>query len=715
MDTLSAFVNDISSYKISLPLWFQAGIILILIAALVIGGYFLRDTFDVSALRSGYVWFISIAVINLITIFLIFTYYGKTVGNYPSPPGIPGKKGKRGKVGSSVSCSYECKTNIYLQSVRKTDTVCRLDVYDSNFKTLYAAYSYFQNILDTGNDIDYSGLINNIILGNALKSNSTLNQTAITNFKTLMTSPAIAWYLIKVINTDITAASENTYGTFCVPVPKVGYLPLGDSIYGGVETFALNSFVVSGDIMYPQGYTKLITLRAFDSKAGDVNTFTIWRQQTQTISTPGYKGATQQNSYQPLGDVISFGHSAPPVNNYAMIKDTCLESVPAKDLKLVFIYVGSLDFNNETNSEQNTQTNSYLIENQTVDKIEIFSVWRTPMNTFICNFNSQNDLVNNTVYYNLLGGLNDALNEYGNISSAYKKWVNNRLSSITLPSMLIAMIYTRHYQLEATKELMYYVNKYQSQVPEFQNRNINEMDIAILMNLINNTNQAYNKYNQNLIKKSSISLRATKPLVYDPKKEKHLPQQIINIYNNVQASLDTIPVKIENSTTLLDVVNIVIPNGLEGRIAINSDGIAQGGILLNDIQETLIRMCRILMPPTMPAYIIKDDCLGTYGIDQQKENAIKELTAEKEQYNKYIDTIQTHMEKYQSQLEIIRGYEDLAQRKIGQLCGHISNYMEKIHNMDMTEITTSRVKGIVGIYREVNQYLAQIIQNTSAS
>jgi hypothetical protein len=714
MDSLSAFVNDISAFEIKLPLWLQSGIIIILIVAFIVGGYFMRDTFDVSALRSGYVWFIAIAIINLITIFLIFTYYGKTVGNYPSPPGNRGKKGKRGKVGSSVTCSYECKTNIYLQSVRKTDTVCRLDVYDSNFQTLYTAFSYFLKILDAGNDIDYSGLINNIILGNALPSNTTLNQTAISNFKTLMTSPAIAWFLIKIINTNITTASENTYGTFRAPVPKVGYLPLGDTVYGGTDTFTLNSFVVSGDIMYPAGYTKLTTLSAFNSKTGDIGTFTVWRQQKQTVSSPGYKGAIQQNSYLPLGDVISFGTSAPPVNNYAMIKETCLELVPAKDLKLVFIYVGALGFDNDSNNEQYKQTNSYLVQNQIVDKIEIFSVWRTPMNTFICNFNRENDLVNNTVYYNLISDMNDALNEYGNISQTYKTWVNNRLSSITLPSILIAMIYTRHYQLEATRELIYYVYKYQSQVPEFKNQNIGAMDIATLMTLINNTNKAYNKYNQKLIKEASISLRATKPLVYDPKKEKHLPKMLLTTYNNIQGELDTIPVKVENSNTLLDVINIVMPNGLEGRIAVDSDGIAQGGTLLNDIQETIVRMCRILMPPTTPAYIIKDECLGTFGIDREKENAIKELTAEKDKYNKYIDTIQTQMEKYQSQIEIIRNYEDLAQRKMGQLCGHIPNYMEKIHNMDMTEITTSRVKGLIGIYREVNGYIAKIIQETSS-
>ena len=713
MDSLSAFVNDISAYQINLPLWLQSGIILVILTALVVGGYFLRDTFDVSALRSGYLWFIAIAAINLITILVIFTYYGKTASNYPSPPGQRGKKGKRGKVGSSVSCSYECKTNIYLQSVRKTDTVCRLDSYDANFQTLYSAFSYFQKILDQGNAIDYTGLINNIILGNVLPPNTTLNQTAIGNFQTLMTSPAIAWYLIKVINTDITTASENTYGTFRTPVSKVGYLPLGDSVFGGTETFSLNSFVVSGDIMYPAGYTKLTTLSAFNSKTGDIDTFTVWRAQSQTISSTGYQGAAQQNSYLPLGDLISFGTSSPPVDNYAMIKDTCLEPVPATDLNLVFIYVGSLGFSSDANTQQYKETNSYLVQNPIVDNIEIFSVWRTPMNTFICNFNSENDLVNNTVYYNILSNLDFALNEYGNISHTYKTWASNRLSSITIPSILIAMIYTRHYQLEATKELIYYVNKYQSKVPEFQHRDIGSMDIAALMNLINNTNQAYNNFNQKLIKQASISLRATKPLVYDPSREKHLPAMILTTYNNIQADLDTIPVKVENSNNLLDVVNIIIPNGLEGRIAVSSEGIAQGGTLLNDIQETLVRMCRVLMPPATPAYTIKDECLGTFAIDKEKEHAVKELTTAKDTYNKYIDTIQTHMEKYQSQIEIIRSYEDLAQRKMGELCGHIPDYMEKIHNMDMTEITTSRVKGLIGVYNDVNGNLAAIIKNTA--
>jgi hypothetical protein len=714
MDTLSSFVNDIASFQLNLPLWLQSGIILVIILSLVVGGYFLKDSFDLPVIQSGYTWFIAIAVINLLTILLIFTFYGKKTGTYIGSSGIRGKKGKRGKVGTSVSCSYECNRNIYIQGVRRTDIICRIDTYNSNFQTIYNAYNYFQTILNEGNSIDYTGMINHIILGKVIFTDTkSLNQTAIGYFRRLMQANSITWYLIKIVNSVITTSSDNTYGTFRSVVPKVGYLSIGDSVYGGnEERISLNSFVVSGDIMYPDGYEKLTTLQAYNAKTGDMDSFTIWRPKSQTTTMKAFDGSNEKHAYLPLGDVCSFGTTQPKIDDFAMIKDTCLDPVPINDLKLVFIYVGDLQFNNANNVSQYTQADSYLIENREINDIEIFSVWRTPMNTFICNFNTENELTNDTIYSNIINNLEDALNEYGNISATYKDWIVNRLTSIKLPSILIAMIYTRYFQLESNKELIYYVNKYQNQVPEFRNKTIEFMSTGALMMLINNTNNEYNKFNKNLMKQASISLRATKPLVYDPKKEKRLPQKILDLYNQVRESLDTIPVKVENSSSLLDVINVIIPNGLEGRIAVNSDGIAQGGILLNEIQETVLRLCKIIMPPTAKAYTIKDECLGTFSIDKEKRDAVKQLTDELQKYNKYLDIFATTPSKYSSQQEIIHVYEISLDYKIGVLCGHIQNYREKIQNMDMEEITTNRVNGLIKIYQEANSYLVDIIKNT---
>lgn len=716
MDSLSAFANDISSFQITIPLWLKIGFILVLIISLVVGGYFVKDTFDISYLKGGFSWFIFVAVVNLTTILLIFYYYGSKNGSYVGKPGKKGKKGKKGKVGSSTTCTYQCKKNIYIESVRKTNTICTLSTYTTYFTDINNNYQYFVNLINQGNNIDYASFLDNIIIksGQQVSSTSKISQDAVNKFKNLCQSIPIAILLIKVINENITTASERAYGTFRSPIQKVGYIPIGDCVYGGTETFALNSFVVTGNVMYPSGYNKLVSFTSYNEITGDYDKYTIWSQISQTVNDSTFGGGTEQHSFLPLGDVCRFGNNNPKLSDYAMIKDDCLEPVSSRELKLVFIYVGNLEFTDEKSQALDyTQTDSYLIENKFANAVEIFSVWRTPMNTFITNSNSQNGLVNNTVIFNIMNNLYDALNEYGNISNEYKKWVQDRLQSIQVPQFIIAMIYTKHFEMESYKELIYYINKYQSQVPEFQGNAAKNKSLGELLNLIKNTQTAYEKFNENLMKKASISLRATSPILYDSKAEKHLPQMVIQIYTNINNALSTLPVQIENSSSLLDVVNTIIPNGLQGRVAVDSNGIAEGGMLMNNIQETVVRMCKIIFPPNRTAYTIKDECLGTFAIDRERENKIRELTDEKDKYNKYIDDISTDYKKYSSQISIIRNYEDLAMKKMGMLCGYIPDYMNKIHNMDMEEFTTNRIKGLITIYKEVNGYLGNIIINTS--
>jgi hypothetical protein len=721
MDSLSAFVNDISAFQINIPLWLKIGFILVLIISLVTGAYFVKDTFDISYLKGGFSWFIFVAIVNLTTILLIFYYYGNKNGSYVGKPGKKGKKGKRGKVGSSTTCSYQCKKNIYIESVRKTDIICTLSTYTEYFKTVNDNYQYFVKLIEQGNNIDYSSFLDNIIIqsGKSVSAKSAISQDAVNKFISLETPMSITILLLKSINENITTASEYTYGTFRSPVPKVGYVPIGSCVYGGTEKFELNSFVVQGNIMYPTGYNKLVSFTSYNEITGDNDKYTIWSQISQTVNDSKdskFDSGTEQHSFSflPLGDVCSFGNNTPKLSDYAMIKDECLEPVSSKELKLVFIYVGNLEFNDtNNNSIDYTKADSYLIENKVANNIEIFSVWRTPMNTFITNCNSQNVLVNNTVIFNIMNNLQDALNEYGNISNEYKKWVNDRLQNIQVPQFIIAIIYTRHFEMESNKELIYYINKYQSQVPEFQGNAITNKSLGELLNLIKKTQIAYDNFNQQLMKNASISLLGTKTINYNEKSEKHLPPMIIEIYTNITNNLNTLSIQIENSSSLLDVINTIIPNGLQGRIAVDSDGIAEGGILMNEIQEMIVRLCKIIFPPNRTAYTIKDECLGTFALDREREHKIKELSDEKGVYNKYIDDIAKDYNKYQSQILIIRNYEDLAMKKMGMLCGYIPDYMNKIHNMDMEEFTTNRIKGLITIYKEVNGYIGNIIVNTS--
>ena len=160
----------------------------------------------------------------------------------------------------------------------------------------------------------------------------------------------------------------------------------------------------------------------------------------------------------------------------------------------------------------------------------------------------------------------------------------------------------------------------------------------------------------------------------------------------------------------MDVINIIFENGIEARIAKDADGIAEGGSLLNVVQETLLMICKMLMPPTQSAYIIKDECLGTFALDRDRETKISEFTEIKSKYYKMTDDIATESEKYSSVMQNIRQYENLMDSQIGQICGHIENYKTKIDDMNLEEFTTTRISQLIKIFTQMNLYLEDIMK-----
>ena len=68
-------------------------------------------------------------------------------------------------------------------------------------------------------------------------------------------------------------------------------------------------------------------------------------------------------------------------------------------------------------------------------------------------------------------------------------------------------------------------------------------------------------------------------------------------------------------------------------------------------------------------------------------------------------------EKYKSQAQYFRQQDDNSLRKIGQIIGHIPNYMDKLHNMNLDDITESRIKGLITVYKEANSNMEKIINS----
>ena len=116
----------------------------------------------------------------------------------------------------------------------------------------------------------------------------------------------------------------------------------------------------------------------------------------------------------------------------------------------------------------------------------------------------------------------------------------------------------------------------------------------------------------------------------------------------------------------------------------------------------------MLFPPTQTAYMIKDECLGTFAIDRDREQTIKILSLEIQAYNKYSDVINSDTKKeYDSIKPNIRQYETLMRSRIGELCGHIDDYYNKLTDMNLEEFTTSRIKKIIKLYKDMNALFKQ--------
>ena len=719
---LASFIYGITSYNITIPVWLQITMIIITMILLITGGYFAYDTFDIKYTRSGFMWFIFIAFLNLITILMVLIYYNnkKSPTSYKGLSGRAGKKGNMGKAGTSVSCNY-CQNNIYLQRVKNSDPIATLSTYTSAFQTISDNIKYFNNIISQGN-INYDSFVNGIVLG---KNVDPSQADSIARFRLLMEPNSIAIYLIENINANITKSSTRTYGTFKTPGVKIGFTPLGDSVYGGNENFALNSFMVNGDYMHPPSYRLLVSLPTYNETTGDTETYSIWRPNPQSVSVAGFKKKTDsvtpmvKVAYNGLGDVCRSGTTMPVLNNIAILNENCLDPVPSSDLTLIFIYVGNIQINDGSSKIDYTQTDSYLIQNNIIQNdIEIFSVWRTPLNTFITNCNVDNELINGSILYNMVSSMNDSLTEYGGVNANTKVNIITILQSVNVPKILAASTICRHYEIELHKELIYYFNKYMHS---------NKKELSIVLSFLKKTDlqliqaektttlgeymtfigkmiKAYDDYNAKLIKNANIDLSTSGGTSYDSSKEVRFPPYLLNAYNSANTQLLTISVKIENTNTFLDLINVLFDNSLETRIAIDSDGIAEGGILLNGIQETIVRICKMIMPPTKQAYTIKDECLGTFALDRDREKVIREFTAVKDEYNKLTDEFSSDS-NYDTVMKNVNQMELLMLDKVGHLCGYIANYMTKINNMQLDEFTTSRIKGLKKIYGDMVTYL----------
>jgi hypothetical protein len=233
-----------------------------------------------------------------------------------------------------------------------------------------------------------------------------------------------------------------------------------------------------------------------------------------------------------------------------------------------------------------------------------------------------------------------------------------------------------------------------------------------VMNMMKVAINENNAFNDELVRTASISLSGPDPIIYDSTKEMHLPQKLMEIYDAVNDTVSSIADQILNTNNLLDIVNILFDNGIEARIAVDSIGIAEGGSLLNEIQETILLFCKMIMPPSQSAYIISDNCLGTFALDRNRELAIKSLSNAIGKFKDVCDEINRNTKKYKKIEKSYKQFQYSLEYEVGIICSHIDDNWEKINKMNLEEFTTSRIEQVTEkflyIASEINMLIISI-------
>jgi hypothetical protein len=741
MSSLIHFFTEIGNSEFKIPYYVKSTVIIGLIICATVVIIVFNDMFKTSSYRDSYIWYYIIIMFNLINILLIYTYYHYR-SNQDGEVGDVGKKGVKGKRGKFKNCGY-CKNTLFFQKTKKYNNVCSLlNKYSDAINKLSS--KEYKNLAVSDN-VDYSEFIIDILIGDGIikdKINPIHLEYSRLISSIMFQKDLIIELFIYYINFNNNDIRTRLLGDIKRAYGPSRYMVIGDSVSKGGDDFALNSFLVAAsgtsETLYPIKYDRLVSFNAYDTSTNKFQRYTIWRPIGQEINGIDNMGDPKIYKYHSVGDVCSYEEEEPDRNLVATINEDCLEIIDDSLLNMVFIYLDSSSITFNMSDGQMPSSYSDLTREFKIDKpttrIEMFSLWRTPLNTIkIHSINSDYQFTNNTIGYNIVGGRADKIDEYNNVKDIYKKDIVNRLKNIKLNNLQKIFIIVNHYSYIYLNELRYYLyradasydpskksssdsgksskdkkteNEVQQQGKSIDYRVQGAADIA---NSAASVKQLLKFIEQKEDENEEFNVSRARNLYKKPNEPhppmRKLPPYLKRVYQKVQSGLLAIESKLENINNLYELLNDIFPNKLEHRIAIDTNGVAEGGELLNFAQEILLYICKIVNPPDTPSYMIKSDCLGVEAVDKERQKLIKNIEITISKYKTMMNDYKVNPDKYCTSWESIIKFQDLTFNKLGQNLGHIDNYVEKIEKLELDDFTKSRLQIIYDEYNKLNNYI----------
>lgn len=741
MSSLIHFITEIGKSEFEIPYYVKSIAIISIIVVATITVIVFNDMFKTGTFRESYLWYYFIILFNLINILLIYTYYNYK-NNQSGQVGDVGKVGKKGKRGKFKNCGY-CKNTLFFQKTKKYNNVCSLlNRYSDNITRLSS--KEFRS-LTTSDSVDYSDFLIDILLGDGIIEEK-INPIHL-NYSRLIESimfqkELIIELFIYYINFNYNNIRSNLFGDIKRPYGPSRYMVIGDSVSKGGDDFALNSFLVAtsgtSETLYPIKYNRLVSFNAYDTESGKLKRYTLWRAQGQEINGIDNMGDPKTFKYYAVGDICMEGEEEPDRNTVATINDDCLEIIDDGLLNMLFIYLDSssisLNISGGLSSNYSDLTREFKIDKPST-QIEMFSLWRTPLNTIMVHsINSDYQFTNNTVAFNIVGGRSDKIDEYNNVKNIYKKDIIKRLREIRLNSLQKIFIIVNHYAYIYLNELRYYLYRADSTYnssrtstsdvgktdkdkkinKEIEQNKRKSIDYAVegaanIANSANSIKEILDFIDRKEDENEEFNVSRARNLYKKPNEPqppiRKIPPYLKRVYKKVKNGLLSIESKIDNITNLYELLNDIFPNKLEQRIAVDTNGVAEGGELLNFAQEILLYICKIVNPPDTPSYMIKSDCLGIETVDKEKQKLIKNIEKLVTDYKNMMNDYKVNPDRFCTSWEAVIKFQDLTFNKLGQHLGHIENYVEKIERLELDDFTKSRLEIIQKEYQNLNNYI----------
>jgi len=398
-------------------------------------------------------WYCIILILNLINILIVLIYYKSKTGTYIGISGKKGKYGIRGERGKFLLCSF-CDNNIYIQKSREKYPVGLINAALMKIGSFTTSAWHYRKYIELKGDYKTFDASKTISIDESTK---TLSQSVLNNLF-LGFSLYGTEYLGSRFMIEEGPKGKLIFGKFYRPKTEQGFFPIGDTVLGGDETAKLNTFTINGNIRTAISFDRVISL-----KDKNLGTYTIWKP-------------VPPDGYVVLGDVISRGTRPPSIDTIGCVPEDCVKEIPEKNL----IFIG---FSNPSSFIKAFGPDYYTIDiNKFYDKITksntgFFSIWRTPMNTFLCQYNKIGDNhLEGSLLYNMVYGDSKYLNKNGTVKNSVKNQIISLLKSVKLPQYFVKEI-IREFRIE------------------FRGITSDQVNMAYYVNEINNVSENTNLYN----------------------------------------------------------------------------------------------------------------------------------------------------------------------------------------------------------------------------